>query len=688
MVISYPPTRHDDVVDDYHGTRVEDPYRWLEDMEHPDTQGWVAAQNEITEAFLSEVPAREEIRARLNALWDYPRFDVPFERGERWFQTRNSGLQDQPVLYVSSAPLEEGRVLLDPNDLSIDGTVSVSALAVSDDGSLLAYATSIGGSDWRQWRVRDVASGIDRDDTIDWSKFTSAAWRGDGSGFYYGVLPQPEPGRELDQENRSVRILFHRLGSAQTDDVPVFSAPDQPDWLPDVALSDDDRYLVVTITRGTNPETQVEVLDLDDPASGFCTLVRGFEAKSIMVGNDESTFYLLTTAGADRGRIVAATLDNADPRRWQEVVGKSAGTLVEAHLYGGKLVLHYLRDAQSSLSVFERDGSHLRDIPLPDCASVAGSGYEQPGIEGRFGSDLIHFRVTTFTESGALWSHDLRRGVTAVVQPSTAAVDPAEFVTEQVFATSEDGTSIPVFITHRTDVSPTGDIPVVLYGYGGFNIPLTPSFSLPMMVWLERGGALAVANLRGGGEYGREWYDGGRLANKQQVFDDFRSCASWLCKSGWTNPRRTGIYGGSNGGLLVGASLTQHPELFGAAVSDVGVFDMLRFHRFTIGWAWTSDYGNPEIPEQFGWLQAYSPLHNVKPGTCYPPTMLLTGDHDDRVVPGHSFKFAAALQAAQGCERPILLRVGTAAGHGHGKPVSTQIAEKTDLLAFLDAALR
>jgi prolyl oligopeptidase len=675
------------VVDDFHGQVVADPYRWLEDASRAETTAWITAENALTESFLASVRSRGEIRDRLAALWDYPRFDVPFERGGRWFQARNRGLQDQPVLYVADTAASEGRVLLDPNTLSADGTIAVTSLAVDETGTRLAYATSEGGSDWRTWRLLDVASGYDHPDVIEWSKFVGAAWRQDGSGFYYGAMTPPAPGREFEEENRAPQIRFHRIGTPQADDELVFAAPEQRDWFSEPAVSDDDRYLLISIQRGTGTETQVLVLDLQSPQAGYRTLVAGFEAKAAVVANMGSTFVVLTDDAATRGRIVAIELDRPDRNRWTEIVPEQPETLLEAHFCGGKLLCHYLQDAHSVLRVCELDGTYVRDIPLPGLVSVSGSRHGENGIEGRPGSDVVHFRVTSFAESGALWWHNLRTGETGLLRPSTAAIDPESYLTEQVFVTSDDGTRVPMFLSRRRDVVATGDVPVLLYGYGGFDIAVTPTFSVPVLVWMERGGLLAVANLRGGGEYGREWHDAGRLARKQRVFDDFSACARWLTESGWSSPQRTAIMGGSNGGLLVGASLTQHPELFGAAVSDVGVFDMLRFHRFTIGWAWTSDYGNPEDPEQFGWLWAYSPLHHVRPDTCYPATMLLTGDHDDRVVPGHSFKFAATLQAAQACDRPVLLRVETAAGHGQGKPVSKLIAESTDRLAFLTAAL-
>lgn len=676
----YPVTRTTDQVDTYHGERISDPYRWLEDTDSAETAAWIKAQNELTESYLAAIPTREAIRSRLTELWDYPKFGVPFERGGRWFQSRNSGLQNQPVLYVAGAPDEPGRVLLDPNLLSEDGTVAVTGTSVTDDGVLLAYATSRAGSDWRTWRVRRSDNGEDLPDVVEWSKFSGAAWRKDGSGFYYGALARPESGGEYRDQSRLLRIWFHRLGTGQGDDQLVYQAPDQPEWLPEASVTHDGRFLVVTISRGTFPEAQLHVLDLEDPGAVMRPLIGDFRARAEVVTNVGRRFYVLTDDGAPQQRLVAIDLDDPDPARWREVIPGTDDMLLDVSAYGGRLVCHYLRHASSVLGVRDLDGHPLGDIPLPGNASVAG-------VQGRFESSLMHFAVTSFSESGSLWSYDLERAEARLVRPSAARIDPELFVTEQVFATSLDGTRVPMFLTRRRDCSPDGQVPVLLYGYGGFGIPVTPAFSVTHAVWVERGGLLAVANLRGGGEYGRSWYDDGRLANKQHVFDDFCACGQWLVSSGWSRPARIAINGGSNGGLLVGACLTQHPESFGAAVPEVGVLDLLRFHKFTIGWAWTSDYGDPDDPEQYRWARAYSPLHNLRPGVEYPATLIMTGDHDDRVVPGHSFKFAAALQAAQGGDEPILIRVETSAGHGMGKPTAKIIAERTDVLAFLEQTL-
>ena len=686
---SYPPARMGGDVGDYHGELIADPYRWLETTTDPETVSWIKAENDLTDSYLAAVPARESIREQLTGLWDYPRAGVPFERGGRWFQSRNPGLAAQPVLYVMDRPGETGHVLLDPSTRSAADTTAVSAVSVSDDGTLLAYATSGSGSDWLTWRVRDVATGEDLADVIEWSKFSGAAWRSDGSGFFYGAMQPASAGAEYLEASAPSRILFHRIGTPQDADEVAFAAPDDPDWMPYAEVTQDGRFLVVTIERAAGFETQLHVLDLKDPAALLRPLIGDFESVNVVVTSVGTTFYLVTDHGAERKRLVAVDLESPGRGNWREVIGDGDDTLESAYHYGGQLVCHYLRDAHSVLRVHALDGSYLRNIPLPGLASLAAEERvaHRWAISGRARSDLMHFKATSFTESGAIWQHDLATGQTRQVEPSSARIDPADFVTEQVFATSADGTRVPVFLTRRRDVRPDGRVRVLLYAYGGFDIAVTPWFSPLMAAWIERGGLLAVANLRGGGEYGRAWHEAGRRANKQNVFDDFCACAVWLATSGWSRRDRISIMGSSNGGLLVGACLTQHPELFGACVPHVGVFDMLRFHKFTIGWAWTGELGSPDDPDEYQWLRGYSPLHNVRSGTRYPATLLLTGDHDDRVVPGHSFKFAAALQAAQGGEQPILIRVDTAAGHGAGKPTAKAIAADTDVLAFLEAVL-
>ena len=688
-MLSYPPTARGSDTDDYHGEIVADPYRWLENTTSRETTAWISSQNALTRTVLAGVGQAERaaLTELVTNLSDYPRYGVPFERGGRWFQFRNSGLQDQPVLYVMDSPGDTGQALLDPNALSPDGTVAVSGAEVSDDGRLLAYSTSAGGSDWQTWRVRDAATGEDTDDVVEWSKFSDAAWRKDGGGFYYGAPDRPEAGREYLAADGLHRIFFHRIGTSQAEDELVFARLDQPDWLPWAQVSDDGRHLIISVSAGTAPQAQLHVLDLTEPGAAMTTLIGDFESTAEVVTTVGTTFYLVTDYQAERKRLVAVRVDDPAREHWREVIAETGDTLLGAGYHGGKLVCHYLHNAHSVLRVHELDGRPAGEIPLPGLTSIGDACGNGIGISGRPSSDLMHYGVTSFAESGSLWSYRITAGDAEEVRPSTARIDPGKYLTEQVFAASDDGTAISVFLTRRTNLEPTGDVPVLLYGYGGFNIPITPSFGVLHAVWLESGGMLAVANLRGGGEYGRGWHEGGMLAVKQNVFDDFCACARWVADSGWSRADRIVIEGGSNGGLLVGACLTQHPELFGACVAHVGVLDMLRFHKFTIGRAWTSDYGSPDDPEQYRWLRGYSPLHNLTSGQTYPATLLLTGDHDDRVVPGHSFKFAAALQAAQGGDAPVLIRIETSAGHGAGKPTSKMIAESTDVLAFLRIAL-
>ncbi len=687
-MLRYPLTPMGEDADDYHGELVADPYRWLELTSDPGTAAWIAAQNDVTEAVLARCAERAAIRERLTELSDYPRYGVPFERGGRWFQFRNSGLQDQPVLYVMRSPQDPGHPLLDPNGLAADGTLAVEGAEVTSDGSLLAYSTKSAGSDWQTWRVRDVATGIDLPDQIEWSKFSTAAWRKDGAGFYYAAPDPPASGTEYLAGHGLQQIWYHRIGTARGDDRLMFAAPEHPDWLPTALVSDDGRFLVISVTNGTAPQVMLSVLDLADPAAQLRPVTSDFDTTADFVTSIGSTLYLVTDHRAERNRLVAVDVERPGRQHWREVIGESQDTLIEAHLAGRRLVCHYLRHAHSVLAVHELDGTFIRQIALPGIASVADSCGGAERISGRRESDLLHFGVTSFTESGFVWSHRLSTGETAVLRRSGARLAAEDLSTEQVLVSSADGTAVPLFLIRRADVAASGEVPVLLYGYGGFNIPVVPSFSVLFAAWAESGGLLAVANLRGGGEYGRSWHNAGRLGAKQNVFDDFCACARWLTSSGWSRPDRIAIMGRSNGGLLVGACMTQHPELFGACVAGVGVLDMLRFDQFTIGRAWVSDYGDPGDPEQYRWLRDYSPLHNLRAGTGYPATLLLTGDHDDRVVPGHSFKFAAALQAAQGGDAPVLIRIDTSAGHGGGAPTRKVIAEAADILAFLRITLR
>ncbi|HSJ00040.1 MAG TPA: prolyl oligopeptidase family serine peptidase [Patescibacteria group bacterium] len=678
--LTYPTAPTSDQVDDFHGESIADPYRPLEDTDAPATRAWIEAQNALTAQVLDGAAARPAIRGRIAELWDHPRAGAPWRRGDRWFQLRNTGLQDQDVLWTAGAPEDGGEMLLDPNTLSEEGTTALSAVEVSDSGELVAYAVSDAGSDWRTWRVRRAATGEDLPDTIAWSKFSSAAWTADEAGFFYCRFPQPAAEDAYDAPNRDMELCYHRIGSDVADDPVVFSTPHEPEWGFEPEVTDDGRLLVVSIWRGTDPTNRVWVADLpDDGASArLRPLIDVDDARYEPIAAVDGVLYLSTDADAPNGRVIA--IDVADPSGRREVIAEGPDAIEHVRLVGGRLAVVTLHDAHHRLAIFETDGRHVADVALPGIGTVAD-------LSGRKDDADLYLTFTTFAAPATVLAVHMADGAVRGVGEARLPWSPDDFVTEQVFVASDDGTRVPLFLTHRRDVAPTGDVPTLLYGYGGFQVPIGPMFKPEWLAWMERGGLLAVASLRGGAEYGRDWHDAGRLANKQNVFDDFAACARWLASSGWTSARRIGISGRSNGGLLVGASITQHPELFGAAVAEVGVMDMLRFHRFTIGWGWTSDYGSADDPEQFRWLRAYSPLHNIREGVAYPPTLVTTGDHDDRVVPGHSFKFAAALQAAQGGEAPVIIRIDTDAGHGMGKPVRKLIEERSDVIAFLEHAL-
>ena len=681
-MLHYPTARSAEVVDDYHGTKVSDPYRWLEEADAAETREWIVAQNALTDSWLAEVGNREAIRTRLAELTDHPRAGAPWHRGGRWFVLRNTGLQDQDVLWTMDAADAQGSVLLDPNTLSDDGTVALTGVAVSDDGTLLAYATSASGSDWMTWRVRDVERGEDLPDVVEWSKFSTAAWAPDNSGFWYAGYDAPAAEHAYEQVNRDQRLHFHRLGD-DADDAVVYERPDEPEWGFDPHVTHDGRYLILHVWHGTQPTNRAYYLDLQRPDQGVVKLLDAADAAYDFVGSDGSVLLFRTDLDAPRSRVIAVDIEQPERAHWREVIAEGDDALERMHYIGGRLLGVYLHHAHHRLQWFDRDGRPLDEIGLPTVGAV-------DEITGRQDDRSWCFSFQTFTEPLRTFCYDLDTATTTPLHD--AGLDLAELVTEQLFV-EHDGVRTPVFLVHRPDVTPDGARPVWLYGYGGFNVPITPICKKEWLVWAELGGVLAVATLRGGGEYGQGWHDDGRLANKQHVFDDAIAVGEWLSRGdagngrSWTRPDRLAIHGRSNGGLLAGACLTQRPDLWGAAVPEVGVLDMLRFHRFTIGWGWASDYGTADDAEQFAWLHAYSPLHNLRPGTTYPATLITTGDHDDRVVPGHSFKFAAAMQAAQGGEAPVLLRVELSAGHGVGKPTSLLVAERADVVAFLVRAL-
>lgn len=676
----YPPARLSDQVDTYHGVAVPDPYRWLEDPDAPEARAWIEAENELTFGYLADIPQRDALRERLTALWDYEKYGIPFRRGGRYFYARNDGLQNQAVLYVAESLEAEPRVLLDPNTLSDDGTVALAAVSVSDEGSLMAYALAASGSDWLEWRVRDVATGEDREDRLAWSKFSGAAWATDGSGFYYNRYPEPEPGRALEEANYHQKVYFHRIGTPQSEDTLIYERPDHKEWMFGVDVTEDGRYLILHVSRDTGETNAVFVKDLAAADAPVTELLPDFDAAYSFITNDGPVLWFKTNRDAPRSRVIRIDLTAPEPENWVEVIPQADDTLQGVNVLGETVFAIYLRDAHSRVALFDASGAHRRDLTLPGLGAVAGFG-------GRREDTETFYAFTGFTAPPVIYRYAVETGESRVFRAARVDFDPERYAVAQVFVASKDGTRVPMFLVHRKGLERNGQNPAMLYGYGGFGASLLPFFSVANLVWLEMGGVYAMPNLRGGGEYGEEWHLAGTKARKQNVFDDFIAAAEWLIAEGYTAPAKLAISGGSNGGLLVGAAITQRPDLFGAALPAVGVMDMLRYHRFTIGWAWASDYGTVDDPDEFRALYAYSPLHNIRPNTAYPATLITTGDHDDRVVPAHSFKFAAALQAAQAGDAPILIRIDTKAGHGGGKPTEKIIEETADKYAFVVKAL-
>ncbi|MEP6858455.1 MAG: prolyl oligopeptidase family serine peptidase [Gemmatimonadales bacterium] len=727
--IQYPVAAKGSQVDDYHGVKIADPYRWLEDTDSPETKAWVEAENKVTEAFLATIPERPAIKNKLTQLWNYARFSAPFKEGGRYFFFQNTGLQNQSILYVQDGRNAKPRVLLDPNLLSPDGTVALSGQTASDDGHYLAYSISTSGSDWREVRVRDVNNARDLTDTLKWVKFSNISWTHDNKGFFYSRYDEQTSGNKMTNVNRNQKLYYHRVGRPQSRDDLVYDRPDQPDWLLSGSVTDDGQYLIITVEQGTDDRTRLYFIDLDNSGkpeinNPVVRLIDKFDAVYDFIGNRGTTFYVRTDRNAPKGRIVAISIDNPREERWATVVAESKDALASAITAGDDIVAHYLQDAHSSIRFFtsSRDDRRREQRPRGQppqqrnpggiyddtstgpltrgAVQLTGAGFTPRGelplpgigsvneIHGKQGDDELFYSFTSFLYPTTIYRYDLNSRKNEVFRSPKVAFDPTLYETRQVFYTSKDGTRVPMFITAKKGVQLDGNNPTLLYAYGGFNISSTPSFSPANAVWLDMGGIYALANLRGGGEYGKAWHEGGMLAKKQNVFDDFIAASEYLIKEKYTSTPKLAIRGGSNGGLLVGAVMTQRPELFGAAIPEVGVMDMLRFQKFTIGWAWTSDYGSSDDPEQFKYLRAYSPLHNIKPGTCYPPTLAFTADHDDRVVPGHTFKFIAALQAAQSCANPVLVRIETKAGHGAGTPTTKQIDQAADRFAFLVRELR
>ncbi|MEM6366335.1 MAG: prolyl oligopeptidase family serine peptidase [Planctomycetota bacterium] len=703
--LKYPISRTGDVTDNYHGRVVADPYRWLEDVESDETSAWVTAQNECTQAYLGKLPERDRMRQTLETLWNYPRTSRPVLRGNAYFFTHNDGLQNQAVLYVAPAGtpasqlLDHASVLIDPNTLSDDGTMSLASWVPSDDGRKLAYSIADGGSDWRTWYVIDVESMTKLPDVVRWSKFSGATWTPDGTAFYYSRYAEPSDGEELTGTNEKQMLYKHTVGTVQAEDELVFAKPEHPKWGFGSSVTEDGRYLLINNWKGTEPKTQYFIRDLSVPDGPIRGLIQGFDADFTFIGSIDSVLYFLTDESAPQQRVIGmdveahlasvipdvGEVDQLSRADWMDVVETSEDVIEDVSLLGKTFFISYLHDALSQVKQFDVSGKFLGEIVLPGAGSVSGFGGLRTATETFY--TFTNYVTPPTIYRIALNGIETDRSGQRWLRPDVA-FDVDSYITEQTFATSPDGTRVPVLITRHRDAQRNADNRTLLYAYGGFNISLTPSYSPAIASWLDAGGIYAVANLRGGGEYGSQWHEAGMKLGKQNVFDDFIAAAEHLIDLKWTCNSKLGIRGGSNGGLLVGAVMTQRPDLFGACLPAVGVMDMLRYQKFTIGWAWVDEFGSSDDPSQIDNLLSYSPLHNIEVGTCYPATLVTTADRDDRVVPGHSFKFAAALQAAQSqaaasCNKPTLIRIETRAGHGAGTPTSKRIEEYADLWAFL-----
>ncbi len=674
--VDYPETRTMAQTDTFFGEDVADPYRWLEAdvREDEDVAAWVAAQNEATFAYLDTLPQRAQIADRLRTLWDFEKFRLPIKRGERYFFRRNDGLQNQDVLYVQDALDGAPRELIDPNGWSEDGATALAAYEPSPDGRYVAYTIQDGGSDWRTAKVLDTETGETLDDTVEWVKFSGLSWTKDGAGFYYSRFPEPEEGAEFQSLNFNQALYFHKIGDAQSADKKVFARPDDPEVGVFGEVSSDGRWLIATMSKGTDERFEVSIIDLENADAAPVEFIKGFENDYTYIATVNGAHFFRTDLDAPKGRIASTPVGGAEPD-WTEVIPESENVLQAATIVGGRIFASYLDDVKTSVRLFEPDGTPAGAVDLPG-VGTAGGFFGEPDDQETF------FAFESFNRPDTLFRYDVAAGEASVFKAPDAPFDPEDYVVRQEFFESKDGTRVPMFIAHKKGIDLSNGAPTMLYGYGGFNISVQPSFSITRLAWMEMGGVYAVANIRGGGEYGKEWHDAGRLLNKQNVFDDFIAAGEHLIETGVTGEGQLAIFGGSNGGLLVGAVVNQRPDLFGAAAPAVGVMDMLRFNQFTAGRYWTDDYGDPANEADFRNLYAYSPYHNIGGGVDYPPVLVTTADTDDRVVPGHSFKYIAALQAAEVGPGPHLIRIETRAGHGAGKPTDKIIEEYADVWAF------
>jgi prolyl oligopeptidase len=678
LLAQYPPARRGDTVDNLHGTKVADPYRWMEDVDSPETRAWVEAQVNFTNSWFAKIPNRAEIARELGAWTDVPSGGEARRFGRRVFFTERKPGQNQPVLYVRDG--ESTRVLVDPNKFSKDGTSAMSVWWPSRTGDRVAFGIAVAGSDWMEARFRDTATGKELPDRLNWMKNSALVWSHKEDGIYYSRFPEPKPEEKLTAPNYHSKVYFHKLGTPQSDDKLVYETPDEPEWRHNVRLAADDRFLLIFTTKGA-AENLISVIDRSKPEPKARPITEGYTSSTRLMGTRGSTAYFITDDRAPKGRVVAVDLTKPERTAWREIVPEGTDLLENADLAGSRIVCVYLRDVASKVRVMNLDGAEASDIALPGLGTITMGRADEASEEWLY-------TFAGFTAPPQIFRYRFETGISTPLTETKLPFNPDQFRVEQVFYRSKDGTRVPMFLITKSGWKPDGETRTLLFGYGGFNIPTKPAYNASNLLWVARGGVMAIANLRGGGEYGREWHRAGTRERKQNVFDDFIAAAEWLIANRYTNPRRLAIRGGSNGGLLVGAVLNQRPELFGAAVPQVGVMDMLRFHKFTVGAGWRADYGDPDVAEDFAFISRYSPIHNLRKGVEYPPTLVTTADHDDRVVPAHSFKYAAALQAAQEGRNPILIRIETSAGHGAGKPLAKRVEEGADVLAFLEWVLR
>jgi prolyl oligopeptidase len=670
----YPETRKGEVVDNYHGTKVADPYRWLEDDMSEETRAWVKAQNEVTFAYLESIPFRNKVKERMTEVLDYPKMGLPFKEGEHYFYTYNTGLQNQDIIYVRDQPDGEGVVFLDPNKFSEDGTVAISAVSVSNDHRYFAYGISRGGSDWNEFYVKEIDTGRDLEDHLQWIKFSGIGWQ--GNGFYYTRYDKPAEGDELKAENKNAKIFYHRVGTSQEEDFLVHEDPVHPDLGFSVEVSEDEQYIFLYATESTSGNA-LAFRKAGNEKGEFNWLDRDFDNEYVVIGNKDRMIFVRTNLDAPRYKLIGIDLEHPGKENWVDIIPEDEKNVLEsATLAGGKIIVTYLQDAYNIARVYNLDGSVIHDIKLPGIGSLGG-------ISAKMKEKTAFYSFSSFNYPSTIFKYDLETNTSSLYYAPEVDFDASDYETQQIFFESKDGTMVPMFIVHKKGLELTGKNPTLLYGYGGFNVTYSPSFSTIRSLWLEQGGIFALANIRGGGEYGEEWHKAGTVLQKQNVFDDFIAAAEYLIKQNYTSQSKLAIYGGSNGGLLIGAVINQRPDLFAVAVPMVGVMDMLRFHKFTIGRYWTVDYGSSEDPEEFKYLLGYSPLHNISEDLEYPAVLVTTGDHDDRVVPAHSFKYIATLQEKYHGENPVMIRINTDAGHGAGKPMSKIIEEYSDIWSFI-----